>query len=206
MKKGLLIVFSGPSGVGKDTILKELVKSNDSVRLSISATTRQKRAGEIDGKDYYFLSEEEFLNKVANGQMLEYAKYCSNYYGTPKEPVDAWLNDGLDVILEIEVQGGQKVINRYKDAVSVFILPLSLKVLEKRLRNRGTNSESEILQRLREAENEIRAAEKYKYAVVNDDIKTCVENINAIIKSEKLKLKNMLKFINGVLLNDKTID
>lgn len=202
MKKGLLIVFSGPSGVGKDTILKKLIESDNNIKLSISATTRQKRDYETDGKDYYFLTEDEFLKKVSENKMLEYAKYCSNFYGTPSEPIENWLNDGFDVILEIEVEGGQKVIRENENAVSIFVMPPSFEKLKERLENRKTDSDEVILGRLERAKEEIKASSKYNYVVINDDIDLCLQDIKAIIKSEKLKYKNMKNFINEVFRND----
>ncbi len=203
MSKGLLIVFSGPSGVGKDTVLKELLKKNDNLKLSISATTRKKRIGEIDGQDYYFLKEHEFLDLASNDKMLEYAKYCSNYYGTPREPIERWLNEGLDVILEIEVQGGLQVLEKRPDSVGIFILPPSLQELEQRLRSRGTDLDEVILNRLKRAKLEIAETCRYDYAVINEKVDVCAENVNMIIRSEKMKYKNMEKVIEGVLLNGK---
>lgn len=203
MSKGLLIVFSGPSGVGKDTVLKELLKKNDNLKLSISATTRKKRIGEIDGQDYYFLKEHEFLDLASNDKMLEYAKYCSNYYGTPREPIERWLNEGLDVILEIEVQGGLQVLEKRPDSVGIFILPPSLQELEQRLRSRGTDLDEVILNRLKRAKLEIAETCRYDYAVINEKVDVCAENVNMIIRSEKMKYKNMKKVIEGVLLNGK---
>ncbi len=202
MKKGLLIVFSGPSGVGKDTILKKLTENDDNIKLSISATTRQKRDYEKDVIDYYFLTEDEFLKKVSENKMLEYAKYCSNYYGSPSEPIENWLNEGLDVILEIEVEGGQKVIKEQKDVVSILIVPPSFEKLKKRLEKRKTDSNEIILGRLERAKDEIKVASKYDYVVVNDDVDVCTNEIKAIIKAEKLKYKNMKNFINEVFKND----
>lgn len=202
MKKGLLIVFSGPSGVGKDTILKKLIESDNNIKLSISATTRQKRDYETDGKDYYFLTEDEFLKKVSENKMLEYAKYCSNFYGTPSEPIENWLNDGFDVILEIEVEGGKKVIRENENAVSIFVMPPSFEKLKERLENRKTDSKEVILGRLERAKEEIKTSSKYNYVVINDDIDLCLQDIKAIIKAEKLKCKNMKNFINEVFRND----
>lgn len=202
MEKGLLIVFSGPSGVGKDTILKKLIESDSNIKLSISATTRKKRDYETHGKDYYFLTEDEFLKKVSENKMLEHAKYCSNFYGTPSEPIENWLNDGFDVILEIEVEGGQKVIRENENAVSIFVMPPSFEKLKKRLENRKTDSDEVILGRLERAKEEIKASSKYSYVVINDDLDLCLCDIKAIIKAEKLKYKNMKNFINEVFRND----
>lgn len=202
MQRGSLIVFSGPSGVGKDTILKKLIETENNVKLSISATTRPKRNCEIDGKDYYFLTESEFLKNVSESKMLEYAKYCSNYYGTPIEPITNWLNEGFDVILEIEVEGGQKVIKEHDNVISIFVMPPSLAKLKERLETRNMDSNDVILKRLNRAKEEIKVACKYDYVIVNDDIDVCVNDLKAIIQSEKLKYKNMKNFINEVLEND----
>lgn len=198
-KKGLLIVFSGPSGVGKGTVLKELLKINNNVKLSISATTRSKRDFEEDGKDYYFLNENEFLKVASNGGMLEHAKYCGNYYGTPKRQVENWLNSGFDVVLEIEVKGGKQVRKNNSEAVSIFVLPPSIKVLEQRLKMRGTESNDVILNRLNKAKKEIEVAFEYDYAIVNDEAKKCAQNMNTIIIAEKMKSKNTKNIIEEVL-------
>ena len=146
--KGLLIILSGPSGAGKDTVLKELLAHNDKVRVSISATTRQPRQGEENGRDYHFISREQFETLIQRDGVLEYAEYCGNFYGTPRAQVEAWLDEGLDVVLEIEVQGAKKVMAKCPEAVSVFILPPSFAVLEKRLRRRATDSEEAVQKRL----------------------------------------------------------
>ena len=137
-EKGLLVVISAPSGGGKGTILKELFAQNENLRLSVSATTRAPRPGEEHGKQYYFLSREEFEALIAQGRMLEHAEYVGNYYGTPRDPVEEWLSQGRDVVLEIEVQGGAQVKKLMPECVSIFILPPSMKVLGERLRGRGT--------------------------------------------------------------------
>ena len=147
MRKGLLVVISAPSGGGKGTILKELFAQDDNLVLSVSATTRKPRPGEEDGKQYYFISREEFESLIAQGKMLEHAEYVGNYYGTPKEPVEQWTSQGRDVVLEIEVQGGAQIKKLMPDCVSVFILPPSMAVLEKRLRGRGTEDEATVQKR-----------------------------------------------------------
>ena len=136
--KGLLVVLSGPSGAGKDTVLNNLLAKNKNIRISTSATTRSPREGEVDGEDYYFISNEEFVQLISKDGMLEYAEYCGNYYGTPYDQVESWLCKGRDVVLEIEVKGGAQVMKRCPDAVSIFIIPPSLKELEMRLKNRAT--------------------------------------------------------------------
>lgn len=140
---GLLIVFSGPSGAGKDTILKHLLERNENIKLSVSATTRA-RHGEIDGKDYHFIDRAQFDAMEKNDEMLESAEYCGNCYGTPSKPIENWISAGNDVILEIEVQGASQIKSKCPDCVSIFVLPPSLKVLEQRLRDRKTESEEAI--------------------------------------------------------------
>lgn len=199
--KGLLIVFSGPSGAGKDTILNSLLKKNPNLRLSISATTRAPRAGEEDGKDYYFVTRERFESMLANDEMLESAQYCGNYYGTPSAPINKWLSEGYDVILEIEVQGGAQIKEKCPDCVSVFILPPSLAVLEQRLRNRKTENEETIQKRLTTAHREILQANHYDYAIINDTVEKAVDDINAIICAEKHRLVREKDLIERVLKN-----
>lgn len=188
MQKGLLIVVSSPSGGGKGTILKELFQRNDNLRMSVSATTRAPRPGEQDGVHYFFISKEQFESNIEHNQMLEYASYCGNYYGTPKAPVEAWLNEGHDVVLEIEVQGGRQIKAAAPDCVSLFILPPSLTVLEKRLRGRGTETEEVIEKRLSAAREEIRCVRDYDYAVINDTVEQAVSDIEAILAAEKLRV------------------
>lgn len=187
MTNGLLLVFSGPSGVGKDTVLHELLRQNDSVRLSVSATTRSPRPGEVDGKDYFFVTRERFQEMIERGEMLEYAEYCGNYYGTPAVPVREWQKQGLDVILEIEVQGGAQIKRKHPDCVSVFLLPPSLEVLESRLRHRASDTEEVIQKRMESACGEILEAKHYDYLIVNDTVDHAVEQICSILCAEKLR-------------------
>ncbi len=184
MKKGLLIVVSSPSGGGKGTILKALFERNANLRMSVSATTR----GEQDGVHYHFITREQFQKNIAGGAMLEYAEYCENYYGTPKAPIQAWLDAGHDVVLEIEVQGGRQIKTAAPDCVSLFILPPSLEVLEKRLRGRGTEADAVVRKRLQAAEEEIRCVKDYDYAVVNDTVEQAAAEIEAILTAEKLRV------------------
>ncbi|QEY34030.1 guanylate kinase [Caproiciproducens galactitolivorans] len=197
--KGLLIVFSGPSGVGKDTVLKHLLEKDPNIRLSVSATTRPPREGEIDGKDYYFLTKEKFQEMAENGEMLESAGYCGNFYGTPKKPIEKWLSEGLDVVLEIEVQGGAQVQSKCPDCVGIFILPPSLKVLENRLRNRRTDSDDVIQKRLMVARDEILQAVHYDYAVINDTVEQAAEEIIHILHAEKHKVQRDNNLIERIL-------
>ena len=142
------MVLSGPSGVGKGTVVNKVLEANSNIKLSVSATTRKKRIGEIDGVNYHFYSKEEFLKLCKKGEMLEYAQYCGNFYGTPKKPIEYWLDSGKDVLLEIEVEGAKEIREKCKGCILVFLLPPSLEVLYNRLKNRGTECESCVRQRL----------------------------------------------------------
>lgn len=196
-KKGLLIVLSGPSGSGKGTVLKEVMQQDDNIFLSVSATTRSPRPGEENGVHYYFLTKEQFEAEIAQDGMLEHATYCENYYGTPKKPVFDRLEQGQNVILEIEVQGAMQVLKEYKDAVSVFIMPPSLAVLRKRLIGRQTEQIEVVEKRLETALGEMKQADKYDYIVVNDALEDAVEEVKAIIAAEKIKTEHMQDFLQG---------
>lgn len=179
--KGKLIVYTGASGVGKGTIMKELLSKDPTVRLSVSATTRSPRPGEINGREYFFVTKEEFEKMIDDEGFLEYASYCGNYYGTPKKAVEEMLENGFNVMLEIEVQGGLQIIKKCPDCTSIFIMPPSQEELEKRLRGRGTESEEVILERLNAAKTEITYSDKYNFVVVNDDVSKAAEEIMKII-------------------------
>lgn len=200
MSKGTLFIVSGPSGCGKGTILAEILKQ-DNVYYSVSATTRTPRPGEINGVNYHFLSKDEFEKLIENGGMLEYANYCGNYYGTPKKPVEDMLAEGKNVILEIEVQGALKVMEKCPEAVSVFILPPSLKELRRRLHKRGTETEEVIEKRIGEAAGEIRKAVNYDYVMINGELEIAVSDLLSIINSQKLKKENSEYLIDEVLEN-----
>lgn len=205
--KGLLVVLSGPSGSGKDTVLKKVLekcasdKENSCVKLSISATTRTPRDNEIHGKDYYFLSKEEFEELINNDGMIEYAEYCGNFYGTPKKAVNDWLEQGFDVILEIEVQGALNVMKASKDCISIFILPPSLEELRTRLVKRNTDNETVVEKRLHVAKDEIKHAINYDYIVINDQLEKCTNDIFDIINVEKMKSFRIKNVIEKVMLN-----
>ena len=205
MDKGLLLVISAPSGGGKGTILQELFAQDENLRLSVSATTRGPRPGEEHGKQYYFLSREEFEGLIQEGEMLEHAEYVGNYYGTPRQPVEDWMDQGHDVVLEIEVKGGAQVKQLMPEGVSIFILPPSMKVLEKRLRGRGTEDEETIQKRLAKAREEIPHAKDYDYIVYNDALEDAVSDLRAIIKAEKLKFSRNTNSIERVLEDAETV-
>ena len=199
--KGMLIIFSGPSGSGKGTVLGKLLEKRNDVKISISMTTREKRAGEVDGVNYYYVTRDFFEKKISENKMLEYAEYATNLYGTPKDPVDEMLREGLAVILEIEVQGAEKIRNLYPDAISIFLTPPSTSVLEQRLRGRNSEDEETINHRLVIAREEIRRASEYDYIVVNDTVENCVENFSKIIDAESFKTARNKKIVSEVINN-----
>lgn len=193
-KKGLLVVISGPSGVGKGTVRKALFERvGQDLVYSISMTTRKPRTGEQNGVDYFFVGKKEFEEQIKKGNLLEYATFVDNYYGTPYDKVEEQLNLGNEVVLEIEVQGAMQVKSKKPDAVFIFIAPPSFKALEERLRNRGTESESVIMERLEKAKREIDQAPAYDYIVVNDDVNNAADRIMAIIRAEHAKCNRSLE-------------
>ena len=201
-RRGMLIVLSGPSGSGKGTIIKSLLQQREDTVLSISVTTRAPRPGEEDGVHYFFRTREDFEELIRRNALLEFAEYNGNYYGTPEEAITGWLNQGKNVLLEIEVQGAKKVMAKCPEAVSVFILPPSFAVLEKRLRRRATDSEEAVQKRLAAARGEILQAADYDYMVVNDALEDCVSDLEAVLQGEKCRSARAGNLIEEVLKNE----
>ena len=179
--KGRLIVISGPSGVGKSTVVGKAIEDRKDVCFSTSVTTRAPRPGEVDGREYFFIDRERFREMVERDELLEHADYVSNSYGTPRAFVEKMLEEGMNVLLDIEVQGARQVHEKMPGAVTIFIAPPSLEVLEKRLRGRGTDTEEAIAGRLMRARQEFREADFYDYLIVNDDLENSAHALNAII-------------------------
>lgn len=192
-ERGLLIVFSGPSGVGKGTVRQEIFSTPDhQFEYSVSMTTRAQRPGEVDGVDYYFRTREEFENLIKTGQMLEYAEYVGNYYGTPLSYVNETLDKGIDVFLEIEVQGALQVKKKVPDGVFIFLTPPDLEELKDRLVGRGTDSQEVIAQRIERAKEEIALMKLYDYAVVNDHVALAADRVKKIIESEHFRVDRVI--------------
>ncbi|GGB29691.1 guanylate kinase [Virgibacillus dakarensis] len=201
-EKGILFVLSGPSGVGKGTVRKELFQHDTALRYSISMTTREKRQGETDGVDYFYKTNEEFESLIAQNKLLEYAKYVNNYYGTPRDYVEKTLAEGHDVFLEIEVQGALQVKENFPEGVFIFLFPPSLEELKNRIVNRGTETEELVLNRLKAARDEIEMMDAYDYVVVNDQIKHAVAKVKSIIQSEHCKRERIAKQYKQLLEDD----
>jgi guanylate kinase len=181
LKTGKLMVLTGPSGVGKGTLVRSLLQRYPKLYLSVSVTTRRPRPGEIDGKHYYFVSRSQFEQMVAKGELLEWAEFAGNLYGTPRKPVLERISQGKSVLLEIELEGARQIRQTFPSALSIFILPPSLKELEQRLRSRAQDSEEAIARRLQRARLEIAAAEEFDLQIVNDDFKTALSSIEAAL-------------------------
>ena len=197
MRKGKTFIISGPSGVGKSTVLQALLAERPDVYFSISATTRDPRPGEVDGVHYHFLDVEKFRKLIANDEFLEYAEYVGNFYGTPKKFVDAAMERGQDVILDIEVQGAIQVCSKRPETVRIFIAPPSWTELERRLTERGTDSADKIEKRLLRAKVEFQTAHTYDYFVINDSVEDAVRGLEAIMIAEHCKPEERMEIING---------
>ncbi len=198
MSKGLLFVVSAPAGCGKDTILEQVLAKEDNVGYSVSATTRAPRPGEVDGTHYFFITRQRFEEMIANGEVLEYTEYCGNYYGTPRKGVEAMLAEGRDVVLKIEIEGAMNIKKLFPDCCLVFILPPSMRELERRLRKRGTEDEPTIMRRIAQAKNELDAAAGYDYFVVNDDLEDAVNDLCAVIRGEKCRRERCLAMLDSI--------
>ncbi|QSX06866.1 guanylate kinase [Sedimentibacter sp. zth1] len=198
MEKGLLIVISGPSGTGKGTICKKVIENSTDLEVSVSATTRKPRIGEIDGVNYYFINEEDFKERINNNDFLEHAFVYGNYYGTPKSNIMNKLNAGISVILEIDIQGALKVRKSHDDGVFIFILPPSLQELQKRIVSRGTDSEKVISNRLKCTKEELEFAVEYDYVVLNDDLLEATDKVRKIIDVEKMKSHRNIDLVEQI--------
>lgn len=206
-ERGLLIVFSGPSGVGKGTVRQEIFSTPDhKFEYSVSMTTRAQRPGEVDGKDYFFRSREEFEELIRKGQMLEYAEYVGNYYGTPLTYVNETLDKGIDVFLEIEVQGALQVKKKVPDAVFIFLTPPDLNELQERLVGRGTDSEEVIAQRIERAREEIALMREYDYAIVNDEVPLAAERVKRVIEAEHFRVDRVIGRYRNMISEKKLSD
>ena len=186
-KNGMMVILSAPSGAGKDTVFKEISRTRSDVCESMSATTREPRAGETDGVNYYFLTQSEFEKKIENNEFLEYASYNNCYYGTPASTVLKLVEEGKICFLIIERKGAQKIMKSYPEAVSIFLMPPDMETLEKRLKKRNTDSEEAIISRLKIAEEEIKSASEFDYIVINNELEKAVDEINEILSTELRK-------------------
>ena len=198
MRKGVLIVISGFSGAGKGTITKKLLENYDNYALSISMTTRQPRPGEVDGREYFFVDRERFEQHIANEELVEYAEYVGNYYGTPRAYVEEQLNNGKDVILEIEIQGALKIKERFPDTLLLFVSTKSADVLFERLTGRGTETEEVIRNRMMRAAEEAEGMNEYEYIIINDDLDVCVKETHSIIQNAKASALRNEEFIKNI--------
>lgn len=186
--QGILVVVSGPSGCGKSTLDQLLIKNRKNITMSISDTTRKIRSGEKDGIDYNFISKEEFLDNIDNDKYLEYALVHSHYYGTPKGNINKLLKSGIDVILEIDIEGAKKVKEKCPNAVFIFIMPPSMEILKERLVNRKTESKEQLIERFKNAYKEINEVTKYNYVIVNDDLNESLLKMNSILECERCRV------------------
>ena len=196
--KGILLVISGFAGTGKGTLVHELLDKYDNYALSVSATTREPRPGEEDGVHYFFRTKDEFEQMIRENQLIEYASYVENYYGTPKEYVQQQLENGKDVILEIEIQGALKIKEQFPDTLLLFMVPPSASVLEDRLRGRGTETDAVVRKRLHRAVEESEYISKYDYLIVNDDLEVCVRETHEIIQSQHHRVDQKCEFIDAL--------
>ncbi|MBQ1943240.1 MAG: guanylate kinase [Clostridia bacterium] len=202
-ENGLLLILSGPSGVGKGTVVDELIRRNENITVSVSMTTRAPRAGEVEGESYYFVTREDFLSRMAKGELLEYSNHFENYYGTPKAPVSKAMSSGKDVILEIDVNGAFAVKEKMPDSVLIMIAPPSLSDLRDRLKGRNTETAEVIEERIGRAKFELGKAHRYDYVVINDDIEEATIAVETIIAAERLKTSRRRALICNLLEDTK---
>lgn len=206
---GLLIVVSGPSGAGKDTICNKVIEQSDNMWLSVSMTSRNPRGTEKEGENYFFVTKEEFEKKITEGKLLEYTCYNNNYYGTPKDKLEDYLNNGIDVILVLDIKGAINIKKLVPSALFIFIMPPDMETLKKRLIERKTESKEKVIKRFTEAYNEINNYNKYNYVVVNDEVESAVNKVKSIIQAEKcrverieeIKLDNKEELIHEILID-----
>lgn len=199
MNKGRVFIISGPSGSGKDTVLKKIFEKCPDIAFSISSITRSMRPGEVEGEKYNFVSRERFISMIDNDELLEHNIFVGNYYGTPKAPVINCIENGKDMIIEVDVNGASQIRTKMPEAVSIFIMPPSLEVLKNRLQGRGTDSAEVIEKRLSEALREISSAKDYDYIVVNDDLETAVGDVVTIMSVDRFKTDRNIELINKIL-------
>lgn len=204
MSKGGVFIISGPSGSGKDTLLKELFAKCPELKFSISSITRGMREGEVEGEKYNFISREKFESMIKEDKLLEYNVYVNNYYGTPREPVEKAVSENKDIFIEVDVNGAESIRQKLPEAISIFVMPPSFEELKRRLSGRGTETEEVINLRMAESLGEIKRAVEYDYIVVNDDLSTAVLDVIAIIRGSKYALKRQKNIIDEVLLNVKS--
>lgn len=196
--KGILIVVSGFSGAGKGTLMNKLIQEYDNYALSISATTRTPRPGEEDGREYFFLKKDEFESRIKNGGFIEYACYCDNYYGTPKDYVEKQLDAGKNVVLEIEIQGAMKIKKQFPTAVLLFVMPPDITELERRLNGRGTETPEVVAKRLKRAAEEAQGIEEYDYILINENLDDCVKKLHEIVEAARSAPYRNEEFIENI--------
>lgn len=197
-QRGILVVVSGFSGAGKGTLMKELLKRYDNYALSISATTRSPREGELDGREYFFVDKDRFQQMIAEGELIEYAQYVNHYYGTPRDYVERQMASGKDVILEIEIQGAMKIKEQFPESLLLFVTPPSAEELQKRLVGRGTETADVIAQRLSRAYEESEGMDAYDYIVVNDDLDVCAAEVQKFVEAAKNEPSRRREFIKEI--------
>lgn len=197
-REGLLVVVSGPSGAGKGTLLNNVKQRENNVRFSVSATTRVPRSGELDGVNYFFKTHEEFDRMIKNNELVEWVKYCDNFYGTPKKYVEEIIKSGSDCLLEIEVEGALNIKAIYPDCITIFILPPSFEELRRRIEGRGTEKPEVIDKRMKKALKEMNFVDRYDYVVVNGEVETAVNSIINILEAEKLKVKRNINILESI--------